>query len=552
MSITNKQTDKIKKLGLLRSKNICSLNIDVWEDRFLREIHKCLPSKPLKKFTYSSYKSSKMGLILVSSLFRKFGAKKLEELRFLFQETFVEDRDVKCITKNLRHLTKLKSLDFGIYNFYNITGTFLVPLKSSLTLLTSLKHFKITTELCDSFDENGLDYIIHGINGLNPQNIQSLSFDVSRVREDLSEFLPKLMHKMESFPQLRKLELNLVEGPIKLAAFQESMSVIPKLRNLEEINFSADEFVKRNNFPGARRRDLDEDGKEKYHQALMQYLGGNPNIRNIQIRLSDLQKIGFEILNKSLASLNALNSLKLNLKIPTQYSNDHTKVNPEYLDDECWSNLGLSLKKHSKTLKVFSFRFNGSFGGNICANVTRRGCGDLANALAQCTNIEDLCLMHFNPLEPRDIAATFRAIQNMKEIKSLDLELKASQPVDSDVMVAFKDTLTAITDVKKLGLNLKHFQEVTDQDIKELSQGVSHLNSMIDFCLEFENVPKITQIGLSYIVETLKGLKALRTGRLNFVLEKPEDFSSKPVSFEMPDIKYQNKKITIGKRKFSS
>jgi len=553
VSITSKQTDKIKKLGLLHSKCISSLNVDVWEGRFLGETHKYLQSKPLKKFTYSSYKSSNKELILISDLFRKFGAKRLEKLSFLFQETpMVQDRDAKVIAKNVRHLTKLKSLDFGIYNFYNITGTFLAPLKRSLMLLPSLKHFKITTELCDSFDESGLNYIIHSMDGLNPNNIQSLYFDISKIREDLSDFLPKLMQKLESFPQLRKLGLNLIEDPIKLAAFQESMSVIPKLKNLEEINFSAIEFASRGGgFFGAPRRKLDEDGKGKYHQALMQYIGANPNIKNIQIRLSDLQKTGFEILNKSLGDLNALQSLKLNLEIPSRYDDDDTKLNPEYLDDECWTNLGLSLKKHSKTLKIFSFRFNVSFGGNICANVTTGGCGNLANALAKCTNLENLDLMHFNPLEPRDIAATFKAVQNMKQMKFLDLELKASQPVDSDVIVAFKDTLTVITGVEKLGLNFKGFQEVSDQDIKGISQGISCLDNMIDFCLELENVPKITEAGLNFAVETLKGLKALRTGRLDFVLHKPEDIFGKSVSFKMPDIKYQNKKITIGKRKIS-
>jgi len=292
---------------------------------------------------------------------------------------------VKFITKNVRHLTKLTSLDFQIYNFYNVTGTFLAPLKQSLTLLPSLRHFKIMTELCDMFGETGFNYMLNGINGLNAQNVQSLYFDLSRVRKDLSDFLPKLMHQLEGFPELRKFGLHLIEDSIRIAAFQESMSVIPKLKKLEKISFSATDPI-----------------SHEEHQALMQSIGANPNIKNIYFKISDLQKTGFEMLNKSLANSNALERLKLNLTIPTKNNyddddkNHQVEVNPEFLDDECWNNLGLSLKKHSKTLKMFSFGLNVFYGDIICANITSRGCGDLAEALAECPNIENLCLMYFN------------------------------------------------------------------------------------------------------------------------------------------------------------
>jgi len=71
------------------------------------------------------------------------------------------DGHVKAISKNLRCLSKLTSLDFQIYkleniseikidhmiSFYNVRGTFLAPLQQSLRLLPSLRHLKIMNEL---------------------------------------------------------------------------------------------------------------------------------------------------------------------------------------------------------------------------------------------------------------------------------------------------------------------------------------------------------------------------------------------------------------------
>jgi len=479
-------------------------------------------------------------LFLLSDLFRKLGAKKLEKLSFIFQETeMTGDKEVKFITKNVRHLTKLTSLDFQIYNFYNVTGTFLAPLKQSLRLLPSLKHFKIMTELCDMFGERGFNYILNGLNGLNAQNIQSLYFDLSRVRKDLSDFLPRLMHKMEDFPELRKFGLHLVEDPIGLAAFQESMSVIPKLKKLEEISFSATDPISHGE-----------------HQALMQSLGMNSNIKDIYFKISDLQKTGFEMLNKSLANLNTLERLKLNLTVPTKndYDDDNNhqaEVNPEFLDDECWRNLGLSLKKHSKTLKMFSFGLNIWYGDIISANITSRGCGDLAQALADCSNIENLCLMYFNTMEPKDITATFRAIQNMKGIKSLVLKLQASEPVGTDSIAALKEALAAITHVKKLYLVLSNFQAVTDQDMKGLLGEVSKLKDMVDFCFALEMVPKLTQASLEMTVETLKNLKALKTAQLSFIIGPSKKKFGPLVCLEMEDIDDRNKQIKIKRQDIS-
>jgi len=530
VTLKNSETEKAKKLGLLHSKYISSLNIvDLFSEDFFRTTYKSLAAKPLKKFTYSSIQTRKEELLLLSDMFRKLGSKKLEKMSFLFQQSGrFRDGDLKFITKSVRCLTKLNSLEFQIFNFFYVTGTFFAPLKQSLRLLPSLQHLKIKTALCSDFTENGFNSLLESINGLNHQKVQSLCFDLSRMGKNLSGFLPKLMHKIEEFPQLRKLGLYLIDDRVSSKAFQESMDVIPKLKNLEEIRFSA---------------------ADSNHQPLMQSLGTNPNIKSVQIRLSNLQKAGFEMLNKSLGSLNALERLKLNIEIPSQFMMVN-KADPNFLDDECLTNLGSSLRKHLKTLKKFNLELR-SPGTHICANITSRGCGDLAEALTECSNIDDLCLKYYNSLEFKDIDATFRAVQNMKQLKFLDLELKASEPVDSRAMLPLRDGLAFIKDVEKLYLNFKDFQGVTDQDMKDFAQAISHLNNMVDFCFELENIPKITQVGLNLIVETLKNLKALKTAQLNFVVGMSTGFFSRPIILEMPDINYQNKQIRFGQKRES-
>jgi len=528
VNLTNNEAEKTKKLGTLHSKYISSLNIvDLLSEDFFPTVYKSLAAKPLKRFTYSSMHTKKEELLFVSDMFRKLGSKKLEKLTFLFSLTGgLRDKDMKFVTKNVRHLTKLNSLDFQIFNLFNVTGTCLAPLKKSLEMLPSLRHLKIKTALCSDFTESGFNEILNGLNGLNHQKIESLCFDLSRMGKNLGSFLSKLMHKMEDFPQLRKLGLYLIDNRLPPKSFQESINVIPKLKNLEEVRFSA---------------------ADSNHQPLMQSLGESPNIKSVQIRLSNLQKTGFEMLNKSLANLNALERLKLNFDIPSKFG--MVSPDPNFLDDECLSNLGLSLKNHSKTLKMFSFELKSSGGGNVCTKITARGYADLAEALTECSNIEDLCLKHCWFLEPKDIINIFRAVQNMKRINSLDLELQALKYIDSSIMAALRDSLALITGVRKINLNFKDFQGVTDQDMKELSQGISNLNNLVDFSFDLENVPKITQAGLNLIVEALKNLKALKTAQLNFVVGMTTGFFSRPIVLDMPDINYQNKQIRFGKRR---
>jgi len=72
-----------------------------WGDDFLKAVSKSLQSKPLRKLTYSSlYQISKVywesilihshtsnqEMLLLATMFRKIGSKKLEKLGFLFQE----------------------------------------------------------------------------------------------------------------------------------------------------------------------------------------------------------------------------------------------------------------------------------------------------------------------------------------------------------------------------------------------------------------------------------------------------------------------------------
>jgi len=160
-------------------------------------------------------------------------------------------------------------------------------------------------------------------------------------------------------------------------------------------------------------------------------------------------------------------------------------------------------------------------------------------------------LSYGSPLEPKDIIATFRAIQNMKGIKSLVLKLQASEPAGTDAMIALKDALAAITGVKKLYLVLSNFKGVTDKDVKDLLLEVSKLNEMADFCFQLEYVPKLNQASLDLTVETLKNLKSLKIAQLSFILGQSSGRFSRSVSLKMPDINHQNKQILIDSQNIS-
>jgi len=184
---------------------------------------------------------------------------------------------------------------------------------------------------------------------------------------------------------------------------------------------------------------------------------------------------------------------------------------------------------------MLSLAFDG-FGNKLCANFTTNGCGTIGKALFECSNIENLRLMYINPMNSEDTITTFKAVQNMKGIKSLVLKLKASEPVNAEVFVALKETLIAISSVEKFYLILEDFREVTDQDMKELLRGISHLHNMENFCFGMMNAPRITDESLHSAVATLKNLKSLKAAHLCFSLGIFGQLM-------IPKVKFQNMEI---------
>lgn len=196
---------------------------------------------------------------------------------------------MKVIAKNVRHLSKLTSLDFQIQSFYFLEGGFLASLAKSFRSLPSLEHFGFKAEKCFSWGEDGFIYLIESLDALNPKCIRSLCFDFTRL-----EFIDA---GSEKFRRAEEVWTYLDGNRVDAGVFLQGMNLLTELPNLEELSFSGDES-------------LETDVSE----AFGKFIGFIPSLKRFSTKQLGLDEWAFGEITMDLEKLNILEELKLHLR----------------------------------------------------------------------------------------------------------------------------------------------------------------------------------------------------------------------------------------------